>query len=67
MIPVLPVAATGLLRFGYGACIWGCRTLVRAWQRVRGLVTDPNLWPWSSYAFYQFRAIGLCDPDPEAK
>jgi REP-associated tyrosine transposase len=29
----------------------------------RGLVTDPKLWPWSSYRFYQFRGVGLCDPD----
>ncbi len=33
----------------------------------RGLVTDPRLWPWSSYRFYQFREKGPCDPDPEAK
>lgn len=31
----------------------------------RGLVTDPKLWPWSSYSFRQFREVGLRDPDPE--
>ena len=31
----------------------------------RGLVTDPKLWPWSSYRFYQFREVGLCSPDLE--
>jgi hypothetical protein len=33
----------------------------------RGLVTDPKLWPWSSYRFYQFRETGFCNPDIEAK
>jgi putative transposase len=32
----------------------------------RALVTDPKLWPWSSYRFYQFRETGLCNPDIEA-
>ena len=31
----------------------------------RGLVTDPKLWLWSSYRFYQFREVGRCDPDSE--
>jgi putative transposase len=33
----------------------------------RGLVTDPKLWPWSSYRFYQYREKGLCVPDLEPK
>jgi len=33
----------------------------------RGLVTDPKLWPWSSYRFYQYREKGLCAPDVEPK
>lgn len=31
----------------------------------RGLVTDPKLWAWSSYRFYQYGENGLCDPDRE--
>ena len=31
----------------------------------RGLVTDPKLWRWSSYGFYQYGERGLCTPDPE--
>jgi len=33
----------------------------------RGLVTDPKLWPWSSYRFYQYGEKGLCTPDSEPK
>ncbi|HTS11807.1 MAG TPA: transposase [Candidatus Limnocylindrales bacterium] len=31
----------------------------------RGLVTDPKLWPWSSYSFYQYREANACVPDLE--
>jgi putative transposase len=33
----------------------------------RGLVTHPNLWPWSGYRFYQTREKCLCPPDLEPK
>ena len=33
----------------------------------RGLVTDPKLWAWSSYRFYQTRAKCLCPPDLESR
>jgi putative transposase len=29
----------------------------------RGLVTDPKLWPWSSYRFYQYGEESSCTPD----
>ncbi len=29
----------------------------------RGLVTDAQLWAWSSYRFYQYGEEGLCTPD----
>ena len=29
----------------------------------RGLVTDPKLWAWSSYRFYQYGEESLCTPD----
>jgi putative transposase len=31
----------------------------------RGLVTNPKLWAWSSYRFYQTREKRLCPPDLE--
>ena len=31
----------------------------------RGLVTDPKLWAWSSYRFYQYGEPNLCTPDRE--
>jgi putative transposase len=33
----------------------------------RGLVTDPKLWPWSSYRFYQYGEKNACKPDREPK
>lgn len=30
----------------------------------RGLVEDPEHWPWSSYAFYQRRGEVVIDIDP---
>jgi putative transposase len=33
----------------------------------RGLVTDPKLWPWSSYRFYQYGEKNACTPDREPK
>jgi putative transposase len=32
----------------------------------RGLVTDPKLWSWSSYRFYQFREAGRCTRNIDA-
>jgi putative transposase len=29
----------------------------------RGLVSDPKLWLWSSYRFYQYAEQNLCTPD----
>jgi hypothetical protein len=33
----------------------------------RGLVTDPKLWPWSSYRFYKYDEKNACTPDREPK
>ena len=33
----------------------------------RGLVTNPKLWPWSSYRFYQYGEKNVCTPDREPK
>ena len=33
----------------------------------RGLVSEPKLWAWSSYRFYQYRENGTCNPDLEPK
>jgi len=33
----------------------------------RGLVTDPKLWLWSSYRFYQYGERSICTPDPQPK
>jgi putative transposase len=32
---------------------------------VRGLVSAPQLWPWSSYRFYQYGEVNICIPDRE--
>jgi putative transposase len=32
---------------------------------ARGLVTAPQLWPWSSFRFYQYGEVSLCTPDRE--
>jgi putative transposase len=32
---------------------------------ARGLVSAPQLWPWSSFRFYQFGEVSLCTPDRE--
>lgn len=33
----------------------------------RGLVSDPKLWVWSSYRFYQNGEKGICTPDREPR
>jgi putative transposase len=32
----------------------------------RGLVSQPEQWPWSSYRFYQYREQIECTPNPDA-
>jgi putative transposase len=31
----------------------------------RGLVAEPQMWPWSSYRFYQYGEKSACTPDRE--
>ncbi|HXO33725.1 MAG TPA: transposase [Candidatus Acidoferrales bacterium] len=33
----------------------------------RGLVTDPKMWAWSSYRFYQYGEKSACTPDTGPK
>ncbi len=33
----------------------------------RGLVSDPKLWLWSSYRFYQYGEKNVCTPDREPR
>ena len=68
----MPGAAESLWqRRFYDFNVWSYKKRIEKLQYMhmnpvaRGLVASPELWPWSSYRFYQFREASLCDPDAE--